>query len=307
MLRKSLSAIMLSAFVTLNAAAQTTRPAALIQALEDAYDHPRLFFTAKTEETEIPPDSAEPVNTVIEQRYCRDGRKLDVTARRESSATAVPARIDRYVITPTSRMGLRVAELDNAAPMIFRHTPDQEARDFARSLLHGGEALDGYLANDREPLPQVLRAAKSVSVRPEPEMVGDTPCVVVDATSKSGRYTVWVDEQDGATVRKADVVKHNGDQYSGLRKLGAMKIDGTPVAQTRFTMDNVAVETVQGKSVPVRATLETTYTLADGRTRTVRQEHTRESLDLAPDFTGVDAFRMKVPGDARATDALARR
>lgn len=307
MLRKPLSVIGLTLLITLTSTADSPRPTALIQAMESAYDHPQLFFTAKTEEIESAVDSTEPVRMVIEQRYCRDGKKLDVTARRESSAEAVPGRIDRYVITPTSRIGLRMDDQENATPMIMRKTPDQEARDFARSLLHGGQALDGYLASDLEPLPAVLRSAKKVSVRPASELVGDTPCVVVDATSKSGRYTVWVDEKDGATVRKADVVKHNGDQYNSLKKLGALKIDGTPVAQTRFTMDNVVVETIQGKTVPVRATLQTTYTLTDGRTQTVRQDHTRASLDLAPDFDGLDAFRMRIPKDAIGTDALAVR
>lgn len=311
MLRKSLVLMGLTAVSILPALADPPQPQALIDALETSYNHPKLFFTARTEEVQSPIGDQTETAAVIEQRYCRDGKKLDVTAKRTPleafGAANAAAQVDRYVITPESRVSLRTADGEDAMPMVMKKAPDQESRDIARSLLHGGEALDGYLAGDLASLPQVLRAAKSVTVRPEPEMVGNTSCVVVDAASKFGRYTLWVNEGNGSTVRKAEVVKNNGDQYNSLRKLGTMKIDGTPVAQTRFTMDNVAVEEVNGKPVPVRATLNTTYVLADGRNYTVRQEHARAALDLDPTFRDTDAFRMEVPRNALYTDKTSGR
>ncbi len=294
MLRKSLVFMGLSAIAALPALAGPPQPEAIISALESSYDLPKLFFTANTTENVTPLGSevaAQPQNYV--QRYCRDGKKLDVSAGAAPALAADAAmQYERLVMTPTTRVALRTGEESDVAP-VAKPAAEHEARAFAVDLLHGGEALDGYLAGDLEPLPQVLREAKSVKVRPEIEVVGDTPCVVVEATSKHGIYTLWLDESDDATLRKAEVVKNNGDQYKDLSRLGKMTVDGTSVQRTQFTMDNVAVEKINGKSVPVSARMETTYTLSDGRTQTISREHTRSGMDLNPDFVAIGAFNVE--------------
>lgn len=291
MLRKSLVFMGLSAVAVFPVIAGPPQPEAIISALESSYNLPKLFFTANTTENVTPLGAevaAQPQNYV--QRYCRDGKKLDVSAGIAPTLAADAAmQYERLVLTPTTRVALRTGEESDAAP-VAKPAAEHEARAFALDLLHGGEALDGYLAGDLEPLPQVLREAKSVKVRPETEVVGDTPCVVVEATSKHGLYTLWLDESDDATLRKAEVVKNNGDQYKDLPKLGKMTVDGASVRRTQFTMDNVAVEKINGKSVPVSARMETTYTLSDGRTQTIRREHTRSGMDLDPDFVAIGAF-----------------
>lgn len=310
MLRKSLAIIALSATAVLPALAGPPQPEAIISALESAYNVPKIFFTANTTENVSPlgaENAAEPQNYV--QRYCRDGKKLDVSAEvapaGEILAADAASQYERMVLTPDYRVSVRKPAGEEARPMMVKKAPDEEARGYARTLLHGGEALDGYLAADLEPVPQVLREAKSVKVRPDTELVGETPCVVVEATSKHGKYTLWLDKSDDATLRKAEVVKNNGDQYNSMRKLGKMTMDGTPVAQSRFTMDNVAVETIDGRAVPVSARLETTFTLSDGRTHTVSREHKRASLNLNPDFSAMDAFQVGVPANAIFTDKTA--
>lgn len=296
MLRKSLAIIGLVAITAHPALAGPPQPEAIISALESAYNVPKLFFTANTTENVTPlgsENAAAPQNYV--QRYCRDGKKLDVSAEAESSASVAAdaaSRYERLVLTPTTRVALRNGEEMDAVPVAARPAADSDARSFALDLLHGGEALDGYLAGDLEPLPQVLREAKSVKVRPDTELVGETPCVVVEATSKHGLYTLWLDESNDATLRKAEVVKNNGDQYKNLPRLGKMTVDGATVQKTLFTMDNVAVEKINGKSVPVSARMQTTFTLTDGRTQTVSREHTRSGMDLNPDFTAIGAFNV---------------
>lgn len=294
MLRKSLAILGLASVSALPALAGSSQPDSLIAALESNYHVPRVFFTANTTENVIAPDAQAPVAPLnYVQRYCRDGRKLDVRVEAVSDLAANAAsQFERLVMTPTTRVAVRTPETAGA-PVVEKPTAEAEARKVALDLLHGGEALDGYLAGDREPLPQVLRAARSLKVRPETEEVGGHACVVVEATSKHGLYTVWVDEAEGATVRKAEVIKNNGDQYRDLPRLGAMTVDGAPVARTRFTMDNVAVERINGKVIPVSARMETTYTLADGRTQTVQREHTRTGMDLNPDFGAMDAFKVE--------------
>lgn len=292
MLRKSLTIIALSATSALPALAGPPQPEALISALESSYNLPKLFFNASTTENITPAGAdvaAQPQNYV--QRYCRDGKKLDVSAEVAPRLAADAAsHYERLVMTPTTRVAVRSGEESGAAPVV--QPAAQEARVYALDLLHGGEALDGYLAGDLAPLPQVLREAKSLKVRPETEVVGETPCVVVEATSKHGHYTLWLDEGNDVTLRKAEVVKNNGDQYKDLPKLGKMTVDGASVQRTQFTMDNVAVEKINGKSVPVSARMETTYTLSDGRTQTIRREHTRSGMDLNPDFSAIGAFNV---------------
>ena len=294
MLRKSLGIIALSATAVLPALAGPPQPEAIISALESAYNVPKMFFTANTTENVTPlgaESASEPQNYV--QRYCRDGKKLDVSAEVAPSLAADAAsQYERLVMTPTTRVAVRAAEDPAGAPVVAKPEMESDARNVALNLLHGGEALDGYLAGDLEPLPQVLRESKSVKVHPESEVVGDTTCTVVEATSKHGKYTLWLDESNDLTLRRAEVVKNNGDQYKDLSKLGKMTVDGAPVQRTRFTMDNVTVEKINGKSVPVSARMETTYTLSDGRTQTIRREHTRSGMDLNPDFVAIGAFNV---------------
>ncbi len=307
MLPKSLTAMSLTMMMAFSAAAEAPPSEAIIQAVESSYDHRRIFFTAKTSEESTPLGSEfHPTTTHVEQRYCSDGKKLDVTATTRYAEGEGVAQTDRYVITADTRISVRTTNEEDARPQVSRKSAKQEDRVMARALLHGGEALDGYLANDVEPLPEVLRKSKSITVRPKPEQVGSSLCAVMEATSKHGRYTLWVDESDGA-VRKAEVIKNNGDCYNSLRQLGRVEMDGSPVSQMRFTMDDVMVESIQGKMVPVSATLQTSFILADGRTHTIRQEHTRQDLDLAPDHGDTDLFKIAVPDNAIYTDKTVKR
>jgi len=294
MLRKSLATLGLAAVTALPALAGSPQPDSLIAALESNYNLPKVYFNANTTESVVAPgaeNAAAPQNYV--QQVCRDGRKLDVRAEAVSGLAANAAtQYERLVMTPRARVAVRADESTSGAPVVEKPAGEAVAKTVALDLLHGGEALDGYLAGDREPLPQVLRSAKSLNVRPEKEDVGGRECVVVEATSKHGHYTLWLDETEGTTLRKAEVIKNNGDQYRDLSRLGKLTVDGAPVARTRFTMDNVAVETIDGKSVPVSARMETTYTLADGRTQTIQREHTRTGMDLNPDFAALNAFNV---------------
>lgn len=46
----------------------------------------------------------------------------------------------------------------------------------------------------------VLRRADTISIRQETEVVGEVNCHVVDAATRNGNYTVWIDPQHGYSI-----------------------------------------------------------------------------------------------------------
>jgi hypothetical protein len=138
----------------------------------------------------------------------------------------------------------------------------------------------GYLGSD-ERLDVVLRAAKQISIRPATEMINGVACHVIDAHTKYGQYTVWIDPDHGCHAarvtrnaeggyREHEWLMPKGDHVTGL------------VVVTRF--DQVA-----NVWVPVEGDVERVYTSGMVFSKD-RSHYRRADVVLNPDHDTLGSF-----------------
>ena len=77
----------------------------------------------------------------------------------------------------------------------------------------------GYLGRDSDRIDKVFQQARSISVAPETERVGDSNCYVVEAETDSGMYKVWFDPDHGYNIAKAVIERKAGDMDGSRRML----------------------------------------------------------------------------------------
>jgi hypothetical protein len=110
--------------------------------------------------------------------------------------------------------------------------------------LEGISYLVGYVEAD-ERLDAVLRGAQRLSVRPAAEKIGGCDCWVIEAHTKYGQFTVWLDPQHGYHVARITQKAGPGERvYEHLLGPGDA---GTAYVQ------NVRFEQIQGVWVPMEA------------------------------------------------------
>ena len=97
-----------------------------------------------------------------------------------------------------------------------------------------------------ERLDSVLRQANQIAVRPKTETIGGSECYVIDARTKYGKYSIWLDPEHGYHPAKVETKATEGDEHAherivpkGLVKLGYLK--------------NVRFEKIDGIWVPMEA------------------------------------------------------
>jgi hypothetical protein len=164
--------------------------------------------------------------------------------------------------------------------------------------LRGLEAFDGYLAEDPEPLLNVLRSAPSVRVREGPEPVDGHPCLALDADSPDhGRYRVWFDPASGYYPRRI-VIEKSGDNLWADKRLSDWKNfmpQGSkgPTTAKLFTttMDSAGLEQAGDVWLPAACRVTTVQQYADGNTKTIAMNCRRTRLELRPDFAALGAFQ----------------
>ena len=71
--------------------------------------------------------------------------------------------------------------------------------------------LMGILPSDAERVDSVLRKADTISVRGETENIGGTDCYVIEADTKRGEFTIWIDPEHGYNIAKAIIKRGPGD------------------------------------------------------------------------------------------------
>ena len=80
--------------------------------------------------------------------------------------------------------------------------------------------LLGFYSGNNGRIDKVLRQGRRVSVRERMENVGGANCYVIDAVTRYGRQTVWIDPEKGHNVRKFVISRKPGDKngYLTLKK-----------------------------------------------------------------------------------------
>jgi hypothetical protein len=109
--------------------------------------------------------------------------------------------------------------------------------------LDGHEAM-GFFGGDEERVDAILlRQPDAISVRDKTEQAGGTECYVMDAETKYGKYSVWIDPEHGYNIAKAVVQRQENDLSYG-RTLKKEEYDF-------YSLKNVRFEKIDGIWVPM--------------------------------------------------------
>jgi hypothetical protein len=133
----------------------------------------------------------------------------------------------------------------------------------------------------------LVRGADSVSVRDKTERVGGSQCHIIEANTKLGKYTLWIDPEHGYHVAKMQVEAGPGDVLSSnvMLQKNERLVD---------EQETVRFREVDGVWIPVEAIRrgEREYRSGDA-TKTTSHVKISEVL-LNPDHDAMDSF---VPDD----------
>jgi hypothetical protein len=147
----------------------------------------------------------------------------------------------------------------------------------------GHEAI-GYLYADDERVDVVLREAGSISVRDKMQQVGKTQCYVIDAQTKKGKYTIWIDPEHGYNIAKAEVT----------RKAGDILIDKAIKGADRYytSVSNIRFKLIDGVWIPVEADIKYRWHLPNsfGYAYWEKIHHRVTEFAVNPDHDALDSF-----------------
>jgi len=129
--------------------------------------------------------------------------------------------------------------------------PENKLKTAVSRGYKGHEAI-GYFYGDDERADVVLRRALNISVRDDMEKIGASKCYVIDAQTKRGTYTVWIDPAHGYNIAKAEVLRKGGDVSGGVQDSRTIK-----QGDKEYTLlSNVRFKQIDGVWVPVEADIK---------------------------------------------------
>ena len=149
------------------------------------------------------------------------------------------------------------------------------------SRLFGISYIVGYVGSD-ERLDAILRTAYRISVRETTENVGGSWCFVIDADTKCGRYTVWLDPEHGFHPARVRRKAGRGD-YTHSRLMSE--------GQTALTyVDTVRFEKVDDIWVPMEAYAGCDRRMPSGDFVKEDYHYKRTQIVLNPDHDKLGSF-----------------
>jgi hypothetical protein len=157
-----------------------------------------------------------------------------------------------------------------------------------KTFCHARFKLRGYLYGDHKRVDSILRHADTISVRDNKQSIEGSDCYVIDAVTKHGRYTVWIDPEHGYNIAKAIARKTRGDQWSHGFLKGKAKIF--------FSLKNVRFENIDGVWVPMEADTYSSQTWSKGEFWKSSGHIKRTEFILNPDHDAMGSF---LPDDIR--------
>jgi len=107
----------------------------------------------------------------------------------------------------------------------------------------------GYLGVDVR-IDVILKNARKISVRPEPEIINGSVCYVVESDTVYGNHTLWLDSAHGYQPARIELSR-DGDDLQNTTKLPPPPPDKRVEGKDSLVIDNIKFKKVQGVWVPV--------------------------------------------------------
>ena len=151
------------------------------------------------------------------------------------------------------------------------------------SLNSSDSYILGYIGS-YERLDVVLRESKQISLGPKTERINNSDCYVIDAQTKYGKYSLWLDPEHGYHPVKINYKAVEGDEYYDKGKLEKGN------SRTGY-LDNVRFEKVDDVWVPMEADRGSNNIYGDTESFTKDDTHfKRTQIILNPDHDALDSF-----------------
>ena len=171
------------------------------------------------------------------------------------------------------RLHLRKGDNQRSHKVLVRRCLDGIVQGGPRAADGGYERVDA-----------TLRRADSISVRDRTEEIGGSKCYVIDAVTKYGKYTLWIDPQHGYNIAKMEVVKKGGDLI-GPRG-SPYQEEGTLLVRLK----KVRFKLIGGIWLTVEGTKEANTTNGRGGRLYTREDIKRPEITLNPDPNALGLF-----------------
>lgn len=161
-----------------------------------------------------------------------------------------------------------------------------------------GRHIFGYFSPFTARIDELLFKADSLKVRPARERVGESECWALDAETKWGKFTLWIDPAHGYNLARYESRRRAGDLISdaSAEKMQAGDSDDTSLTVRRF---------MQAGEAWVPAELEATAVqkvARAGQVTAVRNHFTTSEFLARPDFEALKAFAPDdIPDGTMAT------
>jgi hypothetical protein len=144
---------------------------------------------------------------------------------------------------------------------------------------YSGSNLMGYFRGDDERVDSIMRRSGRISLRERLERVRSSKCFVLDAVTKRGTYTLWIDPEHGYNLARAKTFKRTGDMWGDDRME-----QGSCYSSVEVTM----FKKIEDVWIPWEADLEFGQ---DGEVRSkYKGHHKRTMVILNPDHEALQSF-----------------
>ncbi len=157
-----------------------------------------------------------------------------------------------------------------------------------KTFCHAYLMLRGYFYGDYERVDSILRDADTISVQDNTQSIAGSDCYVINAVTKHGKYTIWIDPAHGYNIAKAITRKTRGD----LNSHGLLK----GKAKAFFSMKNVRFKKIDDVWVPMEADRYMSRTWSKGEFWKSSGHIKRTEFILNPDHDALGSF---LPDDIR--------
>jgi len=138
----------------------------------------------------------------------------------------------------------RVGNLNNS--IVFIRNNDAGKNEMIATEYKGAPLL-GFCGGDYERIDSVLTKADKLLLRDKTDKIGRSQCYVIDAVTKRGNYTVWIDPGHGYNIAKMEVQRQKGNViYDGESLESGMS----------FSLTNVRFEKIDNVWIPMEADMQ---------------------------------------------------
>ena len=146
---------------------------------------------------------------------------------------------------------------------------------FLRGFFHGGK---------KGRIDSILRQENSASVRADMEKIGESDCYVIEADTKHGKYTFWIDPSHGYHIAKAEIQRNEIQWYNHRMSRAAPK----DVRQF-YSLKDVRFKKVQDVWTPVEGHVEQS-TYSPRGDALIELHHVVTDITLNPDHDTLGSF-----------------